>query len=250
MSQRLDRLADLVRAELAVLLQREVRDPRVGLATVTRVDLSRDLGHAVIHISAARQRGAAHRCDRRPDARPRLPAPGAGASPQPAHDAGAQLRPRPRRRAQPADQPTCSTISRARGRMVPESLRDRLAAAPQRAAHQPRQSRRRRDRLRARPGACSCAPWARACAIWNLHRTPTVYRAAAGGRRHPCPARRPRPAFPRRSTSELRSNARVSSGRASPRPSRGFRCSTSTTTSATPATASKTGSIRRRLRSA
>lgn len=52
MSQRLDRLADLVRAELAVLLQREVRDPRVGLATVTRVDLSRDLGHAVIHISA------------------------------------------------------------------------------------------------------------------------------------------------------------------------------------------------------
>jgi ribosome-binding factor A len=52
MSQRLDRLADLVRSELATLLQREMRDPRIGLATVTRVDLSRDLGHAVIHVSA------------------------------------------------------------------------------------------------------------------------------------------------------------------------------------------------------
>jgi ribosome-binding factor A len=52
MSQRLDRLADLVRAELATLMQREMRDPRVALATVTRVELSRDLGHAVVHVSA------------------------------------------------------------------------------------------------------------------------------------------------------------------------------------------------------
>lgn len=52
MSQRLDRLADLVRAELAALMQREMRDPRVALATVTRVDLSRDLGHALVHVSA------------------------------------------------------------------------------------------------------------------------------------------------------------------------------------------------------
>ena len=52
MSQRLDRLSDLVRAELAALMQREMRDPRVALATVTRVDLSRDLGHAVVHVSA------------------------------------------------------------------------------------------------------------------------------------------------------------------------------------------------------
>lgn len=52
MSQRLDRLADLVRSELATLLQREMRDPRVALATITRVDLSRDLGHALVHVSA------------------------------------------------------------------------------------------------------------------------------------------------------------------------------------------------------
>lgn len=51
MSQRTDRVADQIRCEIAELLLREVRDPRVALATVSRVEVSRDLGHARIWIS-------------------------------------------------------------------------------------------------------------------------------------------------------------------------------------------------------
>ena len=51
MSQRTDQVADQIRCELAELLMREVRDPRVALATVSRVQVSRDLGHARIWIS-------------------------------------------------------------------------------------------------------------------------------------------------------------------------------------------------------
>ena len=52
MTRRSDRVAESLRIELAEILQREVRDPRVALATVSRVDLSGDLRHAVINISA------------------------------------------------------------------------------------------------------------------------------------------------------------------------------------------------------
>jgi ribosome-binding factor A len=51
MSQRTDRIADQIRCELAELLLREVRDPRVSLATISRVQVARDLGHARIWIS-------------------------------------------------------------------------------------------------------------------------------------------------------------------------------------------------------
>jgi len=49
---RLQRIGDQVRAELALLLQREMRDPRVRLATVTRVEISADLSYATVGISA------------------------------------------------------------------------------------------------------------------------------------------------------------------------------------------------------
>lgn len=51
MSQRTERVADQIRIELSELFQREVRDPRVHLASVTRVEVSRDLGLARIWIS-------------------------------------------------------------------------------------------------------------------------------------------------------------------------------------------------------
>jgi len=51
MSQRTQRIGDLIRAELATLLQREVRDPRVGLATVSHVEVSRDLRYAMVRVS-------------------------------------------------------------------------------------------------------------------------------------------------------------------------------------------------------
>jgi ribosome-binding factor A len=51
MSRRTDRVSDLLRAALAELLLREVHDPRVKLASVTEVDVSPDLRHAVVKVS-------------------------------------------------------------------------------------------------------------------------------------------------------------------------------------------------------
>jgi len=51
MTQRTDRIADLLRAELSQLILREMRDPRVELTTISRVEVSADLGHAQIHVS-------------------------------------------------------------------------------------------------------------------------------------------------------------------------------------------------------
>ena len=52
MSQRTDRVEDLLRAELAAIIQREMQDPRVRLTTVAGITVSRDLAHATVRISA------------------------------------------------------------------------------------------------------------------------------------------------------------------------------------------------------
>lgn len=62
MSRRTERVADLIRQELAQLLLHRVRDPRVQLATVTEVDLAPDLRRAEVKVSvlgAEEQRVAA-----------------------------------------------------------------------------------------------------------------------------------------------------------------------------------------------
>lgn len=46
MSRRSERLADEIRELLAVLLRDEVKDPRIGFVTLTRVELTGDLGFA------------------------------------------------------------------------------------------------------------------------------------------------------------------------------------------------------------
>ena len=51
MSQRTDRLDSQIRAELMQLLQREMKDPRIGFATITRVETARDLGSAKVWVS-------------------------------------------------------------------------------------------------------------------------------------------------------------------------------------------------------
>lgn len=51
MSQRTDRLDSQIRAELMQILQREMNDPRVGFATVTRVDTAPDLTQARVWVS-------------------------------------------------------------------------------------------------------------------------------------------------------------------------------------------------------
>ena len=51
MSQRTDRLDSQIRQGLMDLLQREMKDPRLGFATITRVETARDLGHARVWVS-------------------------------------------------------------------------------------------------------------------------------------------------------------------------------------------------------
>ena len=51
MSQRTDRLDSQIRQELMDLLQREMKDPRLGFATIIRVETARDLGHARVWVS-------------------------------------------------------------------------------------------------------------------------------------------------------------------------------------------------------
>jgi ribosome-binding factor A len=51
MSQRTDRFDSQIRQELMELLQREMKDPRLGFATITRVETARDLGHARVWVS-------------------------------------------------------------------------------------------------------------------------------------------------------------------------------------------------------
>jgi ribosome-binding factor A len=51
MSQRTDRLDSQIRQELMELLQREMKDPRIGFVTITRVETARDLGSARVWVS-------------------------------------------------------------------------------------------------------------------------------------------------------------------------------------------------------
>lgn len=51
MSQRTERLNSLLQAELMQLFQREMGDPRLGFATVTRVSVAPDLAAARVWVS-------------------------------------------------------------------------------------------------------------------------------------------------------------------------------------------------------
>ncbi len=48
---RLDRIGDQIQRELAQMIQREIKDPRLGMITVNAVKVSRDLGYADIFVS-------------------------------------------------------------------------------------------------------------------------------------------------------------------------------------------------------
>jgi ribosome-binding factor A len=49
--QRLRRMADQIQRELSELLRTEVKDPRVGMVTITEVEVSPDLAHAWIYYT-------------------------------------------------------------------------------------------------------------------------------------------------------------------------------------------------------
>ena len=52
MTRRTERIAGELLAELSRLLREEVTDPRVGLVTLTRIDVAPDLTHALVFWSA------------------------------------------------------------------------------------------------------------------------------------------------------------------------------------------------------
>jgi ribosome-binding factor A len=51
MSRRTDRVEDLLRNQLSQIILRRIQDPRVRMASVSKVDVSPDLKHAVVLIS-------------------------------------------------------------------------------------------------------------------------------------------------------------------------------------------------------
>jgi ribosome-binding factor A len=58
-TRRTERVSEQIRAELARLLREEVADPRIGLVTLTRVDLAPDFGNANVFWSALPGKGDA-----------------------------------------------------------------------------------------------------------------------------------------------------------------------------------------------
>lgn len=58
---RVDRLADQIRSEVAGMIAAELKDPRIGFTTVTRVELSHDLRHARVWVSVLGDEAARRR---------------------------------------------------------------------------------------------------------------------------------------------------------------------------------------------
>ena len=49
--RRTDRVNELLREEISLVMRNEVRDPRVGLATVTAVETSPEMDHASVYVT-------------------------------------------------------------------------------------------------------------------------------------------------------------------------------------------------------
>ena len=61
----MERVGDYLQRELAVLIQRELRDPRLGMVSITAVEVSRDLAHARVFFTLLG-------CDSAEDAKPSI----------------------------------------------------------------------------------------------------------------------------------------------------------------------------------
>lgn len=59
--RRPERVSDLLRATIADLLAREVKDPRIGMVTLTAVEMSPDLKHARVFFSCLGDENAQQR---------------------------------------------------------------------------------------------------------------------------------------------------------------------------------------------
>lgn len=48
---RSDRVADAIQRQLAVMIPKEIRDPRVGMVNINSVDVARDLSQAKVYVT-------------------------------------------------------------------------------------------------------------------------------------------------------------------------------------------------------
>lgn len=51
MSQRIQRIADQIQRDLAILIRDELKDPRLGLVTISAVKVSKDMGYADVYVT-------------------------------------------------------------------------------------------------------------------------------------------------------------------------------------------------------
>ena len=56
-SERVNRVAQRIKEEVAQILQRELKDPRIGFITITRVNVTADLHHATVYFSFLESHG-------------------------------------------------------------------------------------------------------------------------------------------------------------------------------------------------
>ena len=49
--KRTDRVGTLIRNEISIIIRQEVKDPRLGMLSITKVKVTPDLKHARIYIS-------------------------------------------------------------------------------------------------------------------------------------------------------------------------------------------------------
>ncbi|MFI4938042.1 MAG: 30S ribosome-binding factor RbfA [Candidatus Berkiellales bacterium] len=55
---RTDRVADQIQKELSLMIIQEINDPRVGMITLSGVEVSKDLAHAKIFVSVMAEKSA------------------------------------------------------------------------------------------------------------------------------------------------------------------------------------------------
>lgn len=60
---RTSRVGDFIKQELATLIQLELRDPRIGMVSVTGVEVSRDFSHATVYVTVLGKESAEDAAD-------------------------------------------------------------------------------------------------------------------------------------------------------------------------------------------
>jgi ribosome-binding factor A len=60
---RIQRVGDHLKRELSLLIQQEVRDPRVGMVNIIAVEVSRDYAHAKVYVTFVGDRTDAQRVE-------------------------------------------------------------------------------------------------------------------------------------------------------------------------------------------